>query len=94
MLGGKSDRWDGFPTNEPIDALVTFEAMKEAIVYRWSHFVVYMDWLTTTLPPERAYQTWQALEKRHPQEVLNIPVHWVVTKTCRNANAVSAHTDP
>ena len=75
--------------DEPVNALAAFEATKEGIEYRWSHFVVYIDWLTTTIGPERAYHTWQTLEKRHPQDVptiLKLMKRWVVFKACRNAN--------
>ena len=72
--------WDGFPTDKPIDPLAVFEVMKEGIDCKWSHFVVYVDWLMTTLRPERAYRTWH-----HPQDiatVLELTTRWLVTKTC------------
>ena len=91
LLGGTHE-WDGFPTDEPFDTLAVFEVMKEGIDYKWSHFVVYMDWLMTTLGPERAYHTWQTLKKHHPQDIptiLELTTRWLVTKTCRNRNAAA-----
>ena len=51
MLGG-TDQWDAFPTKEPIDAVAEFKAMKVGIDYQWTHFVIYLTWLTRTLGPE------------------------------------------
>ena len=89
LLGG-THALDGFPTDERIDTLAVFEVMKEGIDYKWSHFVIYMDWLMTTL--ELAYHTWQTLKKHHPQDIptiLELTTHWLVTKTCRNRNAAA-----
>ena len=91
LLGG-THGWDGFPTDEPIDTLAVFEVMKEGINYKWSHFVVYMDWLITTLGPEHAYHTWQTLKKHHPQDIptiLELTTCWLVTKTCPNRNSAA-----
>ena len=92
MLLGDTHEWDGFPADEPIDTLAVFEVMKEGIDNKWSHFVVYMHWLMTTLGPERAYHTWKTLKKHHPQDIptiLELTTHWLITKTCRNRNATA-----
>ena len=50
-----ADQSDGFPIDEPIDTIAVFEVMKEGIDDKWSHFVVYMDWLMMPLGSERPY---------------------------------------
>ena len=95
LLGGTHER-DGFPTDEPIDTLAVFEVMKEGIDYKWSHFVVYMDWLITTLGPERAYHTWQTLKKHHPQDIptiLELTTRWLVTIGCCRSVCSSSRID-
>ena len=42
-----ADQSDGFPIYKPIDTVAVFEVMKEGIDDKWSHFVVYVDWLTS-----------------------------------------------
>ena len=69
VLGG-DDQWHGFPTKEPIDALAEFAALREEGDYKWSHFVVYPACLTRTVGPERAYYTWQILEKRYLKDIV------------------------
>ena len=71
ILGG-DDQWDGFPTKGPIDAIAEFAAVKREAGYKWSYFVVYLVWLTRTVGPERAYCTWQTLEKRYLKDLPSI----------------------
>ena len=88
------DQWDGFPTQEPVDAVAEFAALKREADYKWSHFVVYLTWLTRTLGPERAYCVWQTLEQRYLKDLpslLELTVRLLLTKTCRNANSRTAH---
>ena len=88
-----TDHWDGFSTDEPIDTLVVLEAMKEGIDFKWSHFVVYVDWLMMMLGPAHAYHTWQTLNKHHLQDVptiLELTTCLLVTKTCQDGNAAIA----
>ena len=92
-LGG-DDQWDGFPTKEPIDAIAEFAAMKREVDYKWSHFVVYLIWLTRTIGPDRAYDTWQTLEQRYVNDlfsILELTVRLLLTKSCRNANGRTVH---
>ena len=105
LLGGTHE-WDGFPADEPIDTPAVFKVMKEGIDYKWSHFVVYMDWLMTTLAPDCAYHTWQTLKKHHPQDnpghsgvddALARHQNMSKQKRCRHVVAtpiMSAYTDP
>ena len=91
-LGG-DDQWDGFPTQELVDAVAEFAALKREADYKWSHFVVYLTWLTQTLGPERAF-TWQTLEQRYLKDLpslLELTVQLLLTKTCRNANGRTAN---
>ena len=91
-LGG-DDQWDGFPTQEPVDAMATFAALKREADYKWSHFVVYLTWLTRTLGPERVYCAWQTLEQRYLKDLpslLELTVRLLLTKTCRGARTAAA----
>lgn len=86
------DQWDGFPTQEPVDAIATFAALKHEADYKWPHFVVYLTWLTRTLGPERAYCTWQTLEQRYLKDLpslLELTVRLLLTKTCRSGRTAA-----
>ena len=90
----EDDQWNAFPTKEHIDTLAEFAALKEEGDYKWSHFVVYLAWLTRTIGPELAYYTWQTLEKRYLKDIpsiLELTVRLLVTKTCRNVKGRALH---
>ena len=97
VLMNDGDVWDGLPTEEPIDALAEFRALRDLEGYKWSHFVIYLTWLTRTIGPERAYRVWRILENHHLKDLpslFELAARLIVVKTCRNPNITARIVRP